>query len=176
MHPSPGPPRPIICDKIKRHRCVAMWQPAWLVTWINDMMAHWLAGPFLNWANQLGHFLNPYQIKAHQKDTLKIESINSIQFLIPYIKMIITAQNTYQILAAQNKRYNLMFTLKRDTTAQNTHQQHLQHQKSKHQIQVAIWFQKQRSKCSRAPFFCPFFLFHNLHHLTNQRKWCMELK
>ena len=34
--------------------------------------------------------------------------------------MITPAQNTYQILAAQNKRYNLMFTLKRDTTAQNT--------------------------------------------------------
>jgi len=101
-------------------------------------MAHWLAGPFLNWASQLGHFLNHYQIKAHQKGTLKIKPINSIQFLIPYTRMIITAQNTYQILAAQNKRYNLMFTLKRDTTAQNTHQQHLQHQKSKHLIQVAI--------------------------------------
>ena len=81
------------------------------------MTAHWLAGQFLNWASQLGHFLNHYQIKAHQKDTLKIEPTNSIQFLIPYTKMIITAQNTYQILAAQNKRYNLMFKLKGDTTA-----------------------------------------------------------
>ena len=138
MHPSPGPPRPIICDKIKRHRCVAMWQPAWLVTWINDDDGPLVSRPIFELSESVGPFLNHYQIKAHQKDTLKIEPINSIQFLIPYTKMIITAQNTYQILAAQNKRYNLMFTLKRDTTAQNTHQQHLQHQKSKHQIQVAI--------------------------------------
>ena len=51
----------------------------WMMTWRDDiidyvacdmsgtMTAHWLAGQFLNWASQLGHFLNHYQIKDHQK-------------------------------------------------------------------------------------------------------------
>jgi len=52
--------------------------------------------PIFELSQSVGPFFEP----AHQKNTLKIEPINSIQFLIPYTRMIITAKNTYQILAA----------------------------------------------------------------------------
>jgi hypothetical protein len=45
-----------------------------------------------------------------------------------------------------------MFKLKGDTTAQNTHQQDLQYQKSKHMIQVAIWFKKQMFKSTKKTY------------------------
>jgi len=131
MHPSPGPSSVTKLNVTK---------------FVTNVIVPLVSRPIFELGQSVGPFLYPLSNQSPPNRPIKNWAH---QFNPIYTRMIITPQNTYQILAAQNKRYNLMFTLKRDTT-QNTHEQDLQHQKSKQLIQVAIWFQKQRSKCSRA--------------------------